>query len=206
MTSFGNNVFKLISGNIIAQILGIITIPVITRLYSPGDYGVFQLIISISSIITIFSCLSYQLAIMLPKEDEDSINIVALCIMLTILISVISGILLTFFSDDIGKLLNSPDSSSYLVFVPIMVLTGGLFTVLSYWMSRRKKFGTIVGVQVTNLISSKIVQLGFGLCSPSSLGLIAGFIIGYFSSLLILLKVILNDIHLFKYINLLRFL
>ena len=85
MSGFINNTFKLMSGNIVAQIFCVILIPIITRLYTPDDYGVFQLFISISSVITIFSCLSYQLAIMLPEEDEESINIVALCVILILI-------------------------------------------------------------------------------------------------------------------------
>lgn len=201
MTAFINNVLKLVSGNIIAQIVGIILIPVITRVYTPEDYGVLQLFISISSIITIFSCLSYQLAIMLPKEDEESINIVALCIILTIIVSITSGILLLFFSMEIGELLNSPEISSNLLFIPVVVLLSGFFSIFSYYMTRKKYFGTIATAQVTNLITRNIVQISAGIYNPTSLGLIAGLIIGNFSSLLIFIKTIKNEYHLFKSIT-----
>ena len=82
MSTFITNVLKFVTGSVVAQALGILLVPIITRLYSPGDYGVFQIFLSISGVLAVLSCLSYQLAIMLPEEDEDSANIVTLCFIL----------------------------------------------------------------------------------------------------------------------------
>jgi O-antigen/teichoic acid export membrane protein len=40
--------------------------------YSPDDFGVYLLFLSISGIIVVVSCLSYQLAVVLPKDDEKT--------------------------------------------------------------------------------------------------------------------------------------
>ncbi|WP_214036964.1 lipopolysaccharide biosynthesis protein [Methanospirillum sp.] len=201
MSGFINNTFKLLSGNIVAQILCVILIPIITRLYTPGDYGVFQLFISISSVITIFSCFSYQLAIMLPEEDEESINIVALCLILILIVSIISGAILLIISSDIGKLLNSSEISSYLVFIPITVFLSGIFSVLSYWMARKKKFGTMATAHIVNSTFSRIIQVGLGLHNSTALGLIIGQIIGHGSSLIIFIKSIKNDSNILRFIS-----
>jgi O-antigen/teichoic acid export membrane protein len=102
MTAFFSNVLKLVSGSIIAQILGILLIPLITRIYSPDDFGVYQLFLSISGILVAFSCLSYQLSIMLPREDEDSASLVVLCFILVSIISIISGSFFIIFGEHDG--------------------------------------------------------------------------------------------------------
>ncbi len=198
MSRFTTNVLKLVSGSVIAQALGILLVPIITRLYSPGDYGAFQVFLSISSILAVLSCLSYQLAIMLPKEEEDSANIVTLCIALVSIISVVSGGVFILLSGWVGETLNTPDLSQYLIFLPVVVFLNGLFVVVNYWLSRRIRFGALATAQVANSVSSKFVQIGAGVGSASPLGLILGLIAGYGAALLVMLRGIREDLSLFR--------
>lgn len=198
MSSFLSNVLKLVSGSIVAQILGVILIPIVTRLYSPDDFGVYQLLLSITGILVIFSCLSYQLAIMLPKEDEDSASIVALCFILITLISIVSGSIFIVFSDWIGTMLNTPQISQYLIFLPFMVFLNGLFLAMTYWLSRRKRFGINATAQVVNSVSSRVVQIGFGLNYASPSGLIAGSIVSGIATLAVMFQQIKDDLPIFK--------
>jgi len=204
MSAFFTNIIKLISGNIIAQIIGIILIPILTRVYSPEDFGVFQLFLSISSILVVFSCLSYQLAIMLPKKDEDSATIVVLCFILIIIISIISGSIFIIFSEPIGKILNAPEISHYFIYLPLVVFLNGIFVVRTYWLSRRERFGLTAASQVINSLSSKAVQISVGTYSASPFGLIAGLIVGYIASLAILFQQIKDDISLFRDVTIKR--
>jgi lipopolysaccharide exporter len=202
MTAFFSNVLKLVSGSIIAQILGILLIPVITRIYSPDDFGVYQLFLSISGILVAFSCLSYQLSIMLPREDEDSANLVALCFILVTIISIISGSFFIFFSDQVAQILNTPDISQYLVFLPLIVFLNGIFLAMTYWVTRRKRFGINATAQIVNSFSSKVVQIAFGFYSASSTGLIAGSVVSGIASLAVLFKQIKDDLHVFRKVTL----
>ncbi len=202
MTAFFSNVLKLVSGSIIAQILGILLIPIITRIYSPDDFGVYQLFLSISGIIVAFSCLSYQLSIMLPKEDEDSANLVVLCFSLVTIISIVSGSFFIIFSDWVAQVLNTPEISYYLVFLPLIVFLNGIFLGMSYWLTRRKRFGINATAQIVNSFSSKVVQIAVGLYSASSTGLIAGSIVSGIASLAVLFKQIREDLPLFKKVTL----
>lgn len=70
--AFGKDVGKLVSGTVVAQVVGIILIPIITRVFSPEIYGLATIFISIVSILTVVSRLRYELAILLPKGEEKS--------------------------------------------------------------------------------------------------------------------------------------
>lgn len=198
MSRFITNVLKLVSGSVIAQALGILLVPIISRLYSPGDFGVFQVFVAIAGILAVLSCLSYQLAIMLPKEDEDSANIVALCFILVCATSVISGGVFILLSGWVGEVLNTPEISRYLIFLPVIVFLNGLFLVINYWLSRRVRFGALATAQVANSVSSKAVQIGAGIGGASPLGLILGQIAGYGAALLVMLRRIREDLSLFQ--------
>lgn len=201
MLGFVNNIMKLVSGSIVAQAFGILLFPIISRIYSPDDFGVFQLMLSISSVIAIISCFSYHLSIMLPKKDEDSANIVLLCILLLIISSTVSGLVFIPLSDQIGSLLNTPNLSDYLILLPIFVFLNGLFFVLNYWTSRRIKFGVIAKSRVTNTLSSKLAQIGIGTNSPSPIGLISGYLLGYLLANLLMLKHLKSDIQYFENVS-----
>jgi lipopolysaccharide exporter len=202
MSNFASNVLKLVSGSVIAQALGVLLLPIISRLYAPEDLGTFNLFLSISGILVGISCLSYELAIMLPKDDRDSANITALCFILVCITSFISGTIFILFSDEVGLLLNTPEISNYLLLLPVAILFSGLFLILNYWLSRKVRFGTSAAAQVSNSISSKAAQIGAGVATPSPLGLIAGYLIGYGAAILVMLRGIRKDFSTFKHINL----
>ena len=68
---FVSNVLKLTSGSIVAQGLGILVAPILTRLFVPEAFGVAALFASITSIIGVVACLRYELSIMLPKTNKE---------------------------------------------------------------------------------------------------------------------------------------
>lgn len=201
MTNFLVNVLKLVSGSVIAQAFGVLLIPVITRIYSPDDFGILQLFTSISGIVAVLSCLSYQLSIMLPKKDEDAANIVVLCIALIAITSIISGIISIVFADQISQVLNTPQISNYLILLPVVVFLNGLFFVINYWVSRKLRFGVIAYSHVSNSAISKLIQVGAGFMSASPLGLIFGMIGGYAIADLLMLKGSKKDLILFKQVS-----
>ena len=52
--------------------------PVLTRLYGPEAFGFLALFTSITSIIGVVACMRCELAIMLPKTDEEAANLLGL--------------------------------------------------------------------------------------------------------------------------------
>ena len=75
-SEFNRNVLTLMTGTTIAQAIPIAITPILTRIYTPEDFGVFALFIGIASIFGTIVNGRYELAIMLPRKGEDAINIV----------------------------------------------------------------------------------------------------------------------------------
>jgi len=167
MSSFTENVFKLITGSLFAQGLVLICTPIITRLYLPDAFGTAALFISITSIIATISCLRYELAIMLPKDDRDAANLLCLCICLILLVSIISALAIYFAGSFIAKIINSPQVNSFLWLLPIAIFFAGIIIPLNQWSSRFKTFGSISIAQVT---SSSVVQTSRLFAGFSGLG------------------------------------
>ena len=94
---FTRNVLTLMMGTTIAQAIPIAISPILTRIYSPKDFGLFALFMSITSFISVSATARYELAILLPKSEEEAINIVSLSMIFAILISLISLLVIFIF-------------------------------------------------------------------------------------------------------------
>lgn len=138
LPSFHMDVLKLVSGTTIAQIIGIISYPIIARIYSPEAFGVYSLFLSIINIVGVISCMRYEFAIILPKSDEEAANI----LVLTLIISLIVSVLLL----PVGYVIQQqiPHNSSvsiispYLWLVPPTIFLNGVTLALTYWSMRER--------------------------------------------------------------------
>jgi O-antigen/teichoic acid export membrane protein len=193
-----------VSGSVASQILSILLIPIISRIYSPDDFGIFQLFMSISGILVIVSTFSYQFAIMLPKTEEDAANVTSVCTVLVILTSLLTGIIILLIPINIDDIFKTPGISSYLPLIPLITFLNGMFFVQNYWLSRRTRFGVIAGSRVSNTLSTKILQIGFAKASVTPLGLIGGYVVGYGFADLFMLKGVKKDIQVFKKVSIKR--
>ena len=66
------NSAKLISANAIAQAIGLLVYPILSRLYTPEDFGLLNLFLGIGGLLVLLSTAEYQYAILLPKEERKS--------------------------------------------------------------------------------------------------------------------------------------
>ena len=84
---FSRDVLTLVTGTTVSLIITLLASPIITRLYGPAAFGLLALFTSITGILGVIVCLRYELAIVLPKTDEEAANIFGLCMLLVVLVS-----------------------------------------------------------------------------------------------------------------------
>ena len=72
MSLFIKNIFKISTGSIIAQGVGIITMPIFTRYFTARAFGVLGLFLSTATILSEIISLRYELAILLPKKESKA--------------------------------------------------------------------------------------------------------------------------------------
>ena len=96
-SEFNRNILTLMTGTTIAQAIPIAISPILTRIYTPEDFGIFAIFLAITIIIGSIANGRYELAIMIPKKDEDAINIFALGFIITTSISLLLLVLVLIF-------------------------------------------------------------------------------------------------------------
>jgi O-antigen/teichoic acid export membrane protein len=174
---FIRNVLTLMTGTTIAQAIPVLVTPILTRMYSPGDFGVAALFLSITTIFGVIANGRYELAIVLPVEDEDAINITALSILISASLSIFLLPIVVIFNNQIAVLLNSQEIRPWLYLAPLAIFLTGLFNALSYFNVRIKKFKKIATANVYKSVVQATVRLGLGLLKTGSAGLISGQIL-----------------------------
>jgi len=91
--SFSGNILKLMSGTVLAQALGILAMPVVTRLFAPEAFGVLAIFASMTGIVGVIVCLRYELAIMLPDSNEEAANILGVSLLSVIIMTTLSALI-----------------------------------------------------------------------------------------------------------------
>jgi O-antigen/teichoic acid export membrane protein len=176
--SFGRNVLILMTGTTIAQAIPIAISPILTRIYTPEDFGIFALYMSIASIVAVIATGRYELAIMLPKKDNDAINIVALSIIITFFVSFISFLIVFVFNSQITNWLGNKEISNWLYFIPITVLLTGIYQSFNYWSNRQKQYKRLAISRVIQTGTTASSNIGMGFSGFGASGLIVGGVLG----------------------------
>jgi len=169
---FSKNVSILASGTIIVQIISFLLSPVLSRLYTPEDYGLFAVFTSIISILTVMCCLRYELAIVLPKSDSEALSLLRLCIYLISILSFLVLVIVLIFKGYIAELLGTATIENWLFLIaPVLFLTGSV-QALTYWFNRKKEYKIISGSRVSQSSVNSTSSLILGLLKYNSFGLI----------------------------------
>ncbi len=171
---FWINVITLASGSVVSQILVFLTLPILTRIYTPGDFGILATFTSIVSIVSIVAALRYELAIPLPENETIAANTTVLCLINIVLISIVSGLGILLLSRWI--IILKADIFKWLI--PVGILGTGLYQVFTYWSIRRKYYNYLARTKVIRSMGMVSTQLGMGLTHFGVSGLLIGDVVG----------------------------
>ena len=200
-SEFSKNVLVLTTGTAIAQAIPIAISPILTRLYSPEDFGVLALYISITTILSMVATCRYEYAILLPEIENDAKNISGLTMVLCILFSLLIFFIVFIFNNSITHLFGNPEISYWLYWIPVSVLLMGIFQITSFLNTRNKKYKLQSQGIVVQSVSTGVFNLGAGQGGFGVSGLIFGKILGYIFSTFLLSWGILKSGFNFKGIN-----
>jgi len=176
-SEFSRNVLTLMTGTTIAQAIPIAITPILTRLYTPEEFGLLALFMSISGVLAAIATMRYELAIMLPRNNEEASDVFWLSIMISGGISLILLFIVMFFGGDISVILGSLEIAAWLYLVPISVFFTGIYQSLNYWNTRAKQFPNVAKSKVlqTTMVSSTQLALGYSVFKGAGLILAATF-------------------------------
>jgi len=171
------NIATLATGTVIAQLIPILMSPILSRIYLPEDYGLFGVLISISSVIGIFSVLELSSAIIISESEEEKNNIISTGIIINLIVSIISLTVLTIFNDQIVSFFKSPNLKYLLYLIPFQIMLGGFSSLFSSSLNKTGNFRVMSRNRLFVSISTTLLSLFLGILGYHQ-GLIYSLILG----------------------------
>jgi O-antigen/teichoic acid export membrane protein len=186
--SIFKNMAKLTVGTGLAKIVGVVTAPIITRIYLPEDMGILSIYVAVISIIIPLGTLKYSLTIPIPKNDGLATNIVFLCSAILTVLTLVTFIILFFFSEGLLTAFNISQLIPYWWFIPFGFLAIGFYEILTNWAIREKAYKQYSRTIFWQSFIGAITKISLGLLGIIPIGLIIGQIFNQAGGIITLIK------------------
>ena len=176
---FITNVATLVSGKAIAGLIAIFTMPIVSRLFMPNDFGVSALFVSVIGMAASVGTLSYGWAIVLPAEEREARLLRALAYrilfivggLMLCLITIYAGLELSWSAFDL--------LAGWKWLLPIGLVLMVTISIQESWLTRNKSFKLMSGALVAGNATTSLSRILMGgIWGSSAFGLIIGHMLG----------------------------
>lgn len=169
LKKYFQNILSVSGLTFISQALSLLTTPILTRIFSPEDYGRIAVYTSIIAVMEACASLSYASGIALDKEMKDAKATTRLCVIITCAVGllgmlVVGAVNLFVGGDDLLRL--------FIIVLPIMVIFPDLSAAYEAWLKRCKRYTTIGVLNIVNVVLTFTFSLAMGLMGYKSTGLL----------------------------------
>ena len=167
----------LASGTAGAQAVIIATAPILTRLFSPEQYGVLGVVVSIAALLALLGTLSYDRALLLERDSDSASHLFALMLIWSGLLSVAAFIGGTVFA----VAFDAGPADGFYGFLPwtgVLTFATALSMAMSMWTVRLKRYRDIAVAEGLLAVVMVAVQLAAGHLGIGIAGLLGGQLAG----------------------------
>jgi O-antigen/teichoic acid export membrane protein len=176
--SFAENAVSVGGGAAIGQVIVLLASPVLTRLYTPEEFGILAVFASIISTLYVSLAGRYELAIPLPASDLDAAALLAIGASIIGIITTAVTLALWVVGDSFLRLTNTPEIIPYWWLLPMGLFGAGAYTLVNFWVIRRRAYRIVARTKIYQNIARVTSQLGLGALGMGSLGLLIGEVMG----------------------------
>lgn len=176
--SFGKNVALLAGGAAVGQLAALAVSPILSRLYSPADFGVLAVFSGLLTYLTALSALTYEKAILAANDDAEGYALLGLAWRVVIVTSLFIGVVLLAGSGPILSLFRIPEFKPWAWLVPLGMFLAGSNLCLTVWATRRQVFVPLAQSKLAQGVWRAVVQVGAGFTGSGAMGLVAGDTVG----------------------------
>lgn len=184
---FRQNFIKVAKANIFAQILPILAAPLLTRLYSPGDFGALTLLTTFTGFLLIFSTGRVEWSIPNTKSHQETVSLLIIGFVILVLSSGLFILTLArinhpLIAEKYANLL------SYWPFVIISLLGEGLLQITTGVHIKTADMTSVSRSSIFQVTLSTGFKVAAGVFSLGVLGLVLGHVLKVWVGAIILVK------------------
>lgn len=173
---FLRHALTLMAGTILAQLLPLITAPLMSRLYTPAEFGAFAIFTVAATLLSTVVTGRYESAIVLPETNREAITVLALVIGVALTLSSACFLFLVLLSS-----FSSFDPSAaghLLLFVPAATVGIASYQALYCWLNRGSHYRPMAAAMVAQNVAMVLSSLGLAYCGAGAHGLAGGYVFG----------------------------
>ena len=195
MTSLG----KLLSGNVVAQAIPILSIPILSRYYTPESFGEWGLFIAVVGIATVLATGRLEMAIVVPEKRSDAVNLGIALLILSLSVSVLAFLMVLSIGLAMPSWLSIGAGRSVLLIAVMLGTTlwlGCIRQGFNYWLYRDRRFFHVSTANIIRSAGYCSVAIAIGLFQdriPILNGLIVGTAMGEILAVLYVFSVVLKE-------------
>lgn len=154
MTSLARATAVLMAGGALAQALPLLLGPLLTRLYLPKEFGLYQLFAAVAANVAVVACARYEFALPLARADGAARALLALCLRLLAVATLASSLASLAWAAAIGRW--------WPLWLGPAVAALGAMSIATLWSTRAEAF--------RRLAAARVVQHGGGALLQAALG------------------------------------
>ena len=180
---------KLTGATIGSQLIALAVAPILTRLYAPATFGVYQLYVSIVSVGLVVVSLRYEIAIPVAANETRAaqLAVLALRVAVTFGLSVSATGCVWLLLHKNASMYGAVDGVA-VICLGFSLMFGGIANILSYLAIRRREFGVVGVARITQSSTMMTASVAGGAMLPLSGVLLASDAIGRLSGALWVLR------------------
>lgn len=184
---FVRNVFVVMTGSGLAQIIPILMSPLLTRLYTPEDFGYLAVFVTLVTLLSGLISGKYELGILVPrsnlKADRLYLSVMFLVICMFLMLFIVS---LSLQYNIISKFSIKTEYHIFFILVPIGALFYSLFQINLQYSLRYEQYNKMSLARVIQSIVSSVILVVVGMLFNYSNQLIYFYILSFIAAFLIL--------------------
>ena len=179
-------VLILMSGAFVSQALTIVSSPILTRIYSPSDFGEFAIFTSILSILLVFSTGRYDLSVFEPKLNTHSKILIQSSFVIISFFSLLLLIIVFLFNSELIKILGNKEINDYVFVFPLSVFIASALNLVNSWSNRLGHYNIISNARIISTVLNILLSVLIGFFYSNVGVLIFSLLVGQLASLFIL--------------------
>lgn len=169
LTGNRKNLIILSCGTVISQLIPFAASPVLTRIYTPDQFSLLELVLRISALISVLATLRLDLSLPIPAEEKKAIQLFWTSLTSTFITSTLFLLFIVLFKDQISIYLDQPKLKVWLIYIPLLVLLTGISQNGLSFLLRRAKYLVIAIAKVLDSLINNLGKIVFGYFIGASL-------------------------------------
>lgn len=177
LSDFQKNLIVQSSGTIFSQAIPILASPLLTRLFSPENFGLFGLVVSMSALLAILLSLRVDHGIVVAQSDDEARRIAMVAIVMSVMGAVAFSLVAA-----LSWPLWSDGTTAYfvvwVVLIPGVALLSAAIRTLTLINNRLKRFTSVSRARVFQAVFTAAGSILLGWMNQTEIGLLVALFVG----------------------------